>query len=93
LTWPAKLLSSGEEVFMHWLWFLIIGATAGWLAGKLIRGQGFGIVGNLVVGILGALVGGFIFRLLHVTSYGFIGSLVTATVGAVVLLWIARKLA
>jgi uncharacterized membrane protein YeaQ/YmgE (transglycosylase-associated protein family) len=87
------LISSREEVFMYWFWFLIIGATAGWLAGKLIRGHGFGIVGNLVVGILGALVGGFIFRLLHVASYGFIGSLVTATVGAVVLLWLARKLA
>jgi uncharacterized membrane protein YeaQ/YmgE (transglycosylase-associated protein family) len=87
------LLSSREEVFMHWLCFLVIGAMAGWIAGKLIRGKGFGAVGNLVVGILGALVGGFIFRLLHVTSYGFIGSLVTATVGAVVLLWIARKLA
>jgi uncharacterized membrane protein YeaQ/YmgE (transglycosylase-associated protein family) len=78
---------------MHWFWFLIIGAVAGWLAGKLIRGHGFGAVGNLVVGILGALVGGFIFRLLHVASYGVIGSLVTATVGAVVLLWIVKKLA
>ncbi|MEJ2695038.1 MAG: GlsB/YeaQ/YmgE family stress response membrane protein [Candidatus Sulfobium sp.] len=76
---------------MHWLWFLIIGAAAGWIAGKLIRGHGFGIIGNLVVGILGALVGGFIFRLLHVSSYGLIGSLVTATVGAIVLLWIVRK--
>ncbi len=78
---------------MYWFWFLIIGAAAGWLAGKLMRGHGFGVVGNLVVGILGALVGGLIFGLLHVTSYGLIGSLVTATVGAVVLLWIAGKLA
>jgi uncharacterized membrane protein YeaQ/YmgE (transglycosylase-associated protein family) len=88
-----KLISSKEEIFMNWFWFLIIGATAGWLAGKLIRGHGFGAVGNLVVGILGALAGGFIFGLLHVTSYGLIGSFVTATVGAVVLLWIAKKLA
>jgi uncharacterized membrane protein YeaQ/YmgE (transglycosylase-associated protein family) len=78
---------------MHWLWFLIIGLAAGWLAGKLIRGHGFGVAGNLVVGILGALVGGFIFRLLHVTSYGVIGSLVTATVGAVILLWVVKKMA
>jgi uncharacterized membrane protein YeaQ/YmgE (transglycosylase-associated protein family) len=78
---------------MNWLLFLIIGATAGWIAGKLIRGHGFGIVGNLVIGIFGALIGGFIFALLHVASYGLIGSLVTATVGAVVLLWIAGKLA
>ncbi len=77
---------------MHWLWFLIIGAAAGWLAGKLTRGGGFGLVGNLVVGILGALVGGFLFGLLGLASFGLIGSLVTATVGAVVLLWVIRLL-
>ncbi len=75
---------------MHWFWFLIIGIIAGWLAGKLIRGHGFGMVGDLVVGILGALIGGFLFRLLGIVSFGFIGSLVTATVGAVVLLWLIR---
>ena len=77
---------------MHWLWFLIIGAVAGWLAGKLTRGHGFGLIGDLAVGILGAIVGGFIFRLVGVVSFGLIGSLVTATVGAVVLLWLARQL-
>ena len=77
---------------MHWFWFLIVGALAGWLAGKLTRGRGFGLVGNLVVGILGALVGGFLFRLLGVVSYGFIGSLATATVGALLLLWLIHRL-
>ncbi len=77
---------------MHWLWFLIIGAVAGWLAGKITRGHGFGLLGDLVVGILGAVVGGFIFRLIGVASFGLIGSLVTATVGAVVLLWLIRRL-
>ena len=77
---------------MHCFWFLIIGVVAGWLAGKLTRGHGFGLVGNLVVGIIGALVGGFLFRLIGIASYGLIGSLVTATVGAVVLLWLVRKL-
>jgi len=77
---------------MHWLWFLIIGIVAGWLAGKLTRGHGFGLVGDLVVGILGALIGGFFFRLLGVVSFGLIGSLVSATVGAIVLLWIIRQL-
>jgi uncharacterized membrane protein YeaQ/YmgE (transglycosylase-associated protein family) len=55
---------------MHWFWFLIVGIVAGWLAGKLTRGHGFGLVGNLVVGIIGALVGGFIFRLIGVISFG-----------------------
>ena len=77
---------------MHWVWFLIIGAAAGWLAGKLTQGRGFGLAGDLVVGILGSLVGGFLFRLLGVVSVGLIGSLVTATVGAVVLLWLIRRL-
>lgn len=77
---------------MHWLWFLIIGIAAGWLAGKIMRGSGFGLVGDLVVGILGSLVGGFIFRLLGIASFGLIGSLVTATVGAVVLLWLIHRL-
>jgi len=77
---------------VHWFWFLIIGIVAGWLSGKIIRGRGFGLVGDLVVGILGALVGGFLFRLLGIISLGFIGSLVSATVGAVVLLWLIRRL-
>jgi uncharacterized membrane protein YeaQ/YmgE (transglycosylase-associated protein family) len=77
---------------MHWLWFLIIGIVAGWLAGKVMRGRGFGLIGDLVVGILGALVGGFLFTFLGVTAYGLIGSLVTATVGAMILLWIVRLL-
>jgi len=77
---------------MHWFWFLIIGAVAGWLAGKIMRGRGFGLVGDLVVGILGSLVGGFIFRLLGIASFSLIGSLVTATVGAVVLLWLIHRL-
>jgi uncharacterized membrane protein YeaQ/YmgE (transglycosylase-associated protein family) len=77
---------------MHWLWFLIIGVIAGWLAGKFTRGHGFGLIGDLVVGILGALIGGFIFRVLGVVSFTLIGSLVSATVGAVVLLWVIHKL-
>jgi len=77
---------------MHWFWFLIIGVVAGWLSGKLMRGHGFGLVGDLVVGILGALIGGFIFGFLGVASFGLIGSLVSATVGAIVLLWLIRLL-
>jgi uncharacterized membrane protein YeaQ/YmgE (transglycosylase-associated protein family) len=77
---------------MNWVWFLIIGVAAGWLAGKLTRGRGFGLLGDLVIGILGALVGGFIFQFLGIVSLGRIGALVTATVGAVMLLWLVRRL-
>lgn len=71
---------------MHILWFLLIGACAGWLAGKVTKGSGFGLIGNLVIGVVGALIGGFLFRLLGLGATNTIGSLVTATVGAIVLL-------
>ena len=68
--------------------FLVIGAVAGWLAGKLMKGGGFGLVVNIVVGVIGAFIGGSLFSALGISAGGFIGSLVTATVGALVLLWV-----
>ena len=73
---------------MNFIFFLIIGAIAGWLAGQIMKGRGFGLLGNIVVGIVGAFLGGFLFSLLGLASFGLIGSLVTATVGAVVLLYL-----
>ena len=67
---------------------LLIGALAGWLAGKIMKGKGFGAIGNMVIGILGAVLGGFLFGLLGISAGGFIGSLITATVGAIVLLYV-----
>lgn len=72
------------------LWYLIIGVIAGWLAGQISRGGGFGIVGDMVVGIIGAFIGGFIFNLLGISAYGTIGSIIMATIGSVVLLWVIR---
>ncbi len=71
---------------MDFLWFLIIGAVAGWLAGLIMKGRGFGLVGNLIVGVVGALLGGFLFDLLGIAPDHLLGSFVTAFVGAVVLL-------
>jgi uncharacterized membrane protein YeaQ/YmgE (transglycosylase-associated protein family) len=71
-----------------WLWFIIIGILAGFVAGRLMRGGGFGLVVNLVVGVIGAVLGGWVFGLLGISAGGIIGSLVTATVGAIILLWI-----
>ena len=75
---------------MNWIWFLLIGGIAGWLAGLLTRGRGFGLVGDIVIGIVGALVGGFVFSLIGLQSFGTLGALVTATVGAVILLAVLR---
>ncbi|MCU4674521.1 GlsB/YeaQ/YmgE family stress response membrane protein [Catenovulum sp. 2E275] len=75
---------------MSLITFLIIGALAGWLAGQLTKGQGFGILGNIVIGIVGSIIGGFTFGLLGFSSNNLIGSIIMATVGAIILLYIVR---
>ncbi len=73
------------------IYFLLIGVAAGWLAGKFMKGHSFGLVGNLIVGVIGAVLGGFLFRLVGLAATGLIGSLICATVGAVVLLFLLQK--
>lgn len=69
--------------------FLVIGGIAGWLAGLILKGGGFGLVGNIIVGILGAVIGGWLFKLLKISVGGeWLGPIVTATAGAVVLLFV-----
>ena len=75
---------------MDFLWFLIIGAVAGWLAGLVMKGGGFGLLINIIVGIVGGVIGGWVFGLLGLEWGGLIGSLVTAFVGAIILLYIAN---
>jgi len=66
---------------------IVIGAIAGWLAGLIVRGAGFGLIGNIVVGIIGALVAGWLLPQLHVAlASGMLGSIVDATIGAVIVL-------
>ncbi len=77
---------------MHLLWFLLIGLVAGWLAGKLTRGRGFGVIGDLIVGVIGAFLGGFLFSILGIYAGSLIGRLLVATVGAVVLVYLVRLL-
>jgi len=72
------------------VWFLLIGLVAGWLAGRVMRGGGYGVVGDLVVGVIGALLGGWLFGLLGISAGGLIGALITAFVGAVVLIALLR---
>ncbi len=73
---------------MNFIWFILIGLAAGWLAGQLVKGGGFGLVGDIVVGVIGALLGGLLFSTFGVsTDGGLLGSLIVATIGAVVLLF------
>ena len=74
------------------VYFLLIGLVAGWLAGQIMKGKGFGLAGNLVIGVIGAVVGGWLFGVLGLSTYGAIGSIVMATVGAVVLLFVVGQL-
>ena len=59
-----------KEKLMEFIWFILIGLVAGWLAGQLVRGGGFGVVGDIIVGVLGALLGGFLFRSAGVSPGG-----------------------
>ena len=69
--------------------WLAIGAISGWLAGLLVKGYGFGLVGNVIVGIVGAFLGGWLFRQFGASAGGgLVGSIVTSVVGGVVLLFL-----
>jgi uncharacterized membrane protein YeaQ/YmgE (transglycosylase-associated protein family) len=72
--------------------FLVVGLLAGWIAGQLTRGSGFGLLGNVAVGVIGAFVGGLLFWLLGLTAHNLMGQIVTAVIGAIVALFVAAKL-
>ena len=72
------------------IWWLIVGLIAGALAGLVMRGGGYGIVGDIIVGIIGAVIGGWIFSLLGIGAGGLIGSIIVAFVGACILIAILR---
>ncbi|KKW42827.1 MAG: Transglycosylase-associated protein [Candidatus Magasanikbacteria bacterium GW2011_GWA2_56_11] len=71
---------------MEFLWFILIGLIAGWIAGVIMKGRGFGVLGDIIVGIVGALIGGYIFGLFGFTPDNLLGSLLTAVIGAIILL-------
>jgi uncharacterized membrane protein YeaQ/YmgE (transglycosylase-associated protein family) len=70
--------------------FLVIGAVAGWLAGVIMKGGGYGLVGDIIVGIIGSLIGGWLFGLFGIAAGGLIGSIIAAVVGAIILIAILR---
>jgi uncharacterized membrane protein YeaQ/YmgE (transglycosylase-associated protein family) len=76
--------------YVSLVYFLLIGLAAGWLAGHLVKGRGFGLVENLIIGVIGALIGGFVFGTLGVNVGGLLGELIAATVGALILLYLLK---
>lgn len=69
---------------------IVIGLLAGWIAGELMRGRGYGCIVNTLLGLIGALIGRWVFVQLGIVAWGFVGSLAAATVGAILLVAIAR---
>lgn len=74
----------------YWVWFLFIGGVIGWLAGIIVRGRGFGIIGDIVIGIVGAMLGGWMARMIGLSTGSSAGAFLLALVGAVVLVGLTR---
>jgi len=74
------------------IWWVIVGLIAGWAAGKIMKGGGYGIVMDIVLGIVGAVVGGWLLGLLGITAGGLLGTIIVAIIGAVVLIWLSRMI-
>lgn len=78
---------------MGFIVWIVVGLVAGWLAGQVMKGGGYGVVVDIILGILGGIVGGWVFGLLGISSGGgMIGSIIVAFVGAVILVGITRVL-
>jgi uncharacterized membrane protein YeaQ/YmgE (transglycosylase-associated protein family) len=74
----------------YWIWFLFIGGVIGWLAGLIIRGRGFGILGDIAIGIIGAMLGGWMAEVIGLSISSSLGMFLMAIVGAVVLVGLTR---
>ena len=89
VTWDVR--SIWTETSHGLLWWIVVGLLAGWLAGKIARGRGFGCIGDIALGLIGSVVGGWIFTKLGIVHTNtFLYSLAAATVGAVILVSIAH---
>ncbi|HJC53108.1 MAG TPA: GlsB/YeaQ/YmgE family stress response membrane protein [Candidatus Alistipes merdavium] len=77
---------------MYFIWYLLLGLAAGWIANLIVKGGSSGLPVNLIVGLVGGVLGGWLFSLIGLVPVGTLGSLVTAVIGSIVLLWIAALL-
>lgn len=75
---------------IHLVSFLLIGLAAGWLAAQFTKGGSFGLVYDMILGVIGSFVGGILFWVLGLSTTGLIGNLIMATIGAVVFLYLVR---
>jgi len=76
---------------MNFVWFIIVGLVAGWLAGVIMKGGGYGVIGDIIVGIIGAVIGGWLFSTMGVSAGGgLIGAIIVALIGAIILIFLLR---
>ena len=74
------------------IWTLVIGLIAGWLAGKVMKGRGYGVLMDILLGVVGGMIGRFVFGMLGLASWNVIGSIIVSFVGALILIWLVRQL-
>jgi uncharacterized membrane protein YeaQ/YmgE (transglycosylase-associated protein family) len=74
------------------IWWAIVGLIAGWAAGQIMKGGGYGTIMDIILGIIGAVVGGWLVGIVGIHAGGFVGTIIVAIIGAVFLIWITRLL-
>jgi uncharacterized membrane protein YeaQ/YmgE (transglycosylase-associated protein family) len=74
------------------IWTVVIGLIAGWLAGKVMKGRGYGVLMDIVLGIVGGVIGRSVFGMLGLESWNVIGAIIVSFVGALILIWLVRRL-
>jgi uncharacterized membrane protein YeaQ/YmgE (transglycosylase-associated protein family) len=87
---PVRYVDFQEVYMAHVIWWIVIGLIAGWAAGRIMKGGGYGMLADILLGIVGGLVGGWVVGLLGFGAGGFIWSVVVATLGAIILIWVTR---
>jgi uncharacterized membrane protein YeaQ/YmgE (transglycosylase-associated protein family) len=74
------------------IWWIVVGLIAGWAAGKIMKGGGYGTVMDIILGIVGGVVGGWLLGIFNIHMGGLVGSIIVAIFGAVVLIWLSRMI-
>lgn len=74
------------------IWWVVVGLIAGWAAGKIMRGGGYGAIVDILLGIVGAVVGGWLLGALGIHAGGLVGTIIVAIIGAMFLIWLSRVL-
>lgn len=86
---PGKFNLEGRMI-SNLIWWVVVGLIAGWAAGKIMKGGGYGAVMDIILGVVGAVVGGWLLGALGVHAGGLISTIVVAIIGAIFLIWLTR---